>query len=334
VRDNRLRQAEGPLGEVRPGRALQSLGALLRKPDLDPFALFDAALELLIRQFLVDHAMIARLTEGRLDTFWWVAAGSGAKEPVEIQQGLHLCERVLQEPGGGLALGSVFPSEGGPWLQAFAGTVLREGGHAIGTLAILHSQPYVFCDGDMDFIRSVAGLLSRALEIENLRYKLQVAQDALALSNAVAQDSSLEGEVLGLPSARFLDVWMKGHLPHARRQKETLAVIVWEWPGKIPRAASIQKVAARLRGDDLMVELAPRRYLLLLPQTPEEGATLLLERLAPDLDNPAMGATIWLPDKDDLQLNAALRRAEQARLEALAEGASLRWKAPTLVHFD
>lgn len=330
----RLNRALRPMAEVRPGRALQALGELLRKPDLDPFALFDAALALLIRQFMVDHALITRLSEGRLDTFWWVAAGSGAKAPVEVQQGLRLCERVLQEPQGCLALGSVFPSEGGPWLQAFAGAVLREGGRSVGTLSVLHSQPYAFCDGDLEFIRSVAGLLSRAMEIENLRYQLQVAQDTLALSTAVVQDSALEGSTTGLPNGRFLDIWMKGHLHHARRQRETLAVALWEGALPVPRVDLIQKVAAGLRGDDLMVELTPRRFLLLLPQTLEEGARTLLDRIRPELGNPTMGATMWLPDRDDLQLNAAMRRAEQARQEALRDGSGLRWKSPTLVTFE
>jgi len=327
---------ENPVAGVRPGRALQALGELLRRQDLDPFALFDAALELLIRQFQFDHALIARLSEGHLDTFWWVAAGSGAKEPVEVQQGLRLCERVLKEPEGSLALGTVFPTEGGPWLQAFAGAVLREGGRSIGTLAILHSQPYAFCDGDIEFIKSVAGLLSRALEIENLRYQLQVAQDTLALSAAVAQDSSLESHLTGLPNGRFLEVWMKGHMHHARRQKETLALALWEVPSSALDPDRIRAVAHSLRGDDLMVELSPSRFLLLLPHTLEAGAQNLLDRIRPELGNPPMGATLWLPDRDDLMLSAAMRRAEQARLEALREHGvdGVRWKFSTLVAMD
>jgi GGDEF domain-containing protein len=308
----------------------------LRKQDLDPFALFDAALGLLIRQFQFDHALIARLSDDHLDTFWWVAAGTGAKEPVEVQQGLRLCERVLREPEGCLALGTVFPTEGGPWLQAFAGAVLREGGRSIGTLAILHSQPYAFCDGDIEFIKSVAGLLGRALEIENLRYQLQVAQDTLALSTAVAQDSTLESHLTGLPNGRFLEVWMKGHLHHARRQKETLALALWEWTGPVPSPERIRTVAHSLRGDDLMVELSPSRCLLLLPHTLEPGAQNLLDRIRPELDNPPTGATLWLPDRDDLLLNAAMRRAEQARKQALLEGGEggVHWKFATLVTLD
>ena len=321
-----------PVMDIRPGRAMQVLGELLRKQNLDPFALCDAALELLIRQFMVDHALITRLSEGHLDTFWWVAAGTGAKAPVEVQQSLRLCERVLKEPEGFLALGSVFEAEGGPWLQAFAGVVLREGGRAIGTLAILHSHPYVFCDGDIEFIKSVAGLLERALEIENLRYQLQVAQDSLALTAAVAQDSSLEGSATGLPNGRFLEVWMRGHMHHARRQKETLCLALWEWTAKAPDAEVIRTVAKSLRGDDVLVELSPRRFLLLLPQTLQEGAQILLDRIGPELGNPSMGVTLWLPDRDDLLLNAAMRRAEQARQESRAGG--IHWKFPTQVALD
>jgi len=323
-----------PVVDMRPGRAMQALGELLRKPDLAPFALFDAALELLIRQFLVDHAFITRISEGRLDTFWWVAAGSGAKAPVEVQRSLRLCERVLKEQEGHLVLGSVFEKEGGPGIQAFAGVVLREGGRSIGTLAVLNNQPFAFRAEDVEFLESVAGLLERALEIENLRYQLQVAQDALALTTAVAQDSSLEGPGTGLPNSRFLDVWMKGHMHHARRHKETLCVALWEWSRKAPGADAIRKIAQGLRGGDLMVELAPKRVLLLLPQTPREGAQGLLERIAGELGNPPMGATQWLPDRDDLMLGAAMRRAEQARQEAVLARGGITWKQPTEVRLD
>jgi GGDEF domain-containing protein len=327
-------RSKKPVVDVRPGRAMQALGELLRKQNLDPFALFDAALELLIRQFMVDHALITRLSEGHLDTFWWVAAGTGAKAPVEVQQSLRLCERVLKEPEGCLSLGSVFEEEGGPGLQAFAGVVLREGGRVIGTLAILHSHPYVWCEGDIEFIKSVAGLLERALEIENLRYQLQVAQDSLALTTAVAQDSSLEGSSTGLPNGRFLEVWMRGHMHHARRQKEMLCLAIWEWTGRVPEAEAIRTVAKSLRGDDLLVELSARRFLLLLPQTLQEGAQFLLDRIWPELGNPPMGVTLWLPERDDLMLGAALRRAEQARQESLLGPGGIRWKFATQVDLD
>ncbi|HWQ09469.1 MAG TPA: GAF domain-containing protein [Holophaga sp.] len=326
---NRSRGAK-PVVEVRPGRAMQALGELLREPDLSPFALLDAALELLSRQFMVDQAMIARLSEKNLEAFWWVGAGTGAKVPPEVLHGLKLCERVLQAPEGQLILGSVFEEEGGPGIQAFAGVVLREGGHAIGTLAVLCRHPFAFCEGDIEFIRSVAGLLERALEIENLRYQLKVAQDSLALSAAVAQDSSLEGPSTGLPNGRFLEVWMKGHMPRARRRKETLCVAIWEWEGKAPGVATIRKVAQGLRGEDLLVELGPSRLLLLLPQTLQEGGNVLLERLAKKLGNPPMGATLWLPERDDLQLGGALRRAERARLEAVKEHGGIKWKLPAV----
>lgn len=315
--------------DLKPGRAMRVLGELLRKQDLDPFALFDVALEMLIRQFMVDHALITRLSLGKLDTFWWVDAGSGVREPIELQQSLHLCERVLQEPDGCLALGTVYASEGGPWLRAFAGVVLREGGQSVGTLAVIHSQPYAFHQEDLDFIRSVAGLLGRALEIENLKYQLQVAKDSLALSAAVVQDSALESPVTGLPNGRFLDIWMKNHMPHARRQKEILCLALWEAGSASPTAKTLQKIATSLRGDDLLAELGPGRFLLLLPQTHQDGAQVLLDRIHGELGKPPMGATLWLPDRDDLMLRGALGRSEQARQEALRLGGGIHWKLAT-----
>ncbi len=319
--------------EIKPGRAMRALGELLRMQDLDPFTLFDVALEMLVRQFLVDHALITRLSQGKLDTFWWVDAGRGAREPIELHQSLNLCERVLKDPSGSLALGTVYSSEGGPWLRAFAGVVLQEGKQRVGTLAVINSQPYAFHEEDLGFMRSVAGLLGRALEIENLKYELQVARESLALSAAVVQDSALESPITGLPNGRYLDVWTKNHMPHARRQKEILCMALWEDVSKEPRIRMLLNVAKGLRSDDLLVELGSHRYLLLLPQTPQEGANQLLERIHNELGQPSMGATIWLSDRDDLQLRGAMGRSEQARQEALREG-GIRWKLATQLGLD
>lgn len=325
-----------PTLEIKPGRAMRALGELLRNDGLDPFALFDASLELLIRQFMVDHALITRISEGQLDTFWWVQAGNGAREPMAVHQSLRLCQRVLQEPEGSLALGTVSPSEGGAWLRAFAGVVLREGGKPIGTLAVLHGQPFVFSNEDLDFIKSVAGLLGRALEIENLKFKLEVAQESLALSTAVVQDSALESAVSRLPNGRFFEVWMKGHMHQARRQNQILSLAVWEGAQGGTSPDLLRQVAQSLRGDDLLVELAVGRYLILLPHTNQEGAEILLTRVRKDLGQPFMGATLWLPERDDLMMRAGLRRAEQARQEAVRDGGggALRWKLPTLVTLE
>ena len=99
----------------------------------------------------------------------------------------------------------------------------------------------------------------------------------------------------------------------------------------MPSRETIRKVVGTLRGNDLLVELGLRRFLLILPQTLQEGAQVLLDRIRVELGNPAMGATLWLPERDDLLLGAALRRAEQARVEALAAGGGIQWRASTLV---
>lgn len=319
--------------DVKPGRAMRALGELLRSQDPDPFMLFDASLQLLVRQFMVDHAIITRLSEGKLDTFWWVQAGSGALEPLELNQSLRLCERVLEEPEGCLAVGNVFPSEGGPWLQAFAGVILHEQGCPVGTLAVLHSHPFAFSGDDLDFIRSVAGLLGRVLELENLKYKFHVAEESLALSTAVVQDSMLESSTTKLPNARYLDVWIKSHMHQARRQKESLSLALWEIKDS-EHKAGLAKIRKELRGSDLLVELARDRFLLLLPNTVQEGAQILLDRLHPELQGPPMGATIWMPGRDDLMLRAALRRAEEALLSSTSEGGGIHWRLGTLVNLD
>ena len=212
----------------------------------------------------------------------------------------------------------------------------REGGKPIGTLAVLHGQPFVFSTDDLDFIKSVAGLLGRALEIENLKYKLEVAHESLALSTAVVQDSALENAISGLPNSRFLDVWLRSHMHQARRQNQIMTLAMWEGVEGNPSVKALRKVAQGLRGDDLLVELAPGRYLLLLPHTHQEGSEIPLNRLRADLGNPPMGATLWLPERDDLMMRAALRRVDQARQEAAREAGEgqVKWKLATLVTLD
>ena len=211
--------------------------------------------------------------------------------------------------------------------------IVRQLGVPVGTLAVLHSHPFVFAQEDLEFLQSVAGLVGRVLELENLKFELQNAQDSLELSAAVVQDSALESRTSGLPNARFLDVWIKGNLHHGRRYKESLSLALWELREDAPRAA-LRAFSQGLRGNDLLVELAPHRFLLLMPMTLPEGAEVVLARLQADLGHPPMGATLWMPDRDDLMLRGALLRAGQALKEAAREGSGLRWKLPALVTLD
>jgi hypothetical protein len=162
----------------------------------------------------------------------------------------------------------------------------------------------------------------------------------LALTSAVVEDSALESPLTGLPNRRFLEVWMKGHLHHARRNKEVLALGLWEAPAASPRQEaqrrSLADFARALRGEDLLVEAASDRVLLLLPQTGQEGLETLVHRVWKDLGRPPVGATLWLADRDDLRMQAALRRAELARQDALRlrPRTGICWRLPGRVALD
>jgi hypothetical protein len=171
-------------------------------------------------------------------------------------------------------------------------------------------------------VLAVANIISRTLEIEQLKHELRLTRDALELTSAVVEDSALQTSGSGLPNQRYLEIWLKANLFLAKRRGDLMAVVLWRMSLAGPARKHLTTVAAALRGEDLMVDLGREQFLLLLPRTPVDGTNILLNRMRELLGPLSMGATMWDPEVDDIHLRRAMARCEKARFASQGE---IRW---------
>jgi hypothetical protein len=117
-------------------------------------------------------------------------------------------------------------------------------------------------------------------------------------------------------SRQHLRDWCRFHLGPARHRLEPVALAAWTQPDRPGRDADLGRMAAVLRGEDLLVDLGRDQFLLVLPRTARAGAEAVLARLRKALGPARVGATIWnptrLPDRDAADLQPAIRRAQEA----------------------
>jgi len=181
--------------------------------------------------------------------------------------------------------------------------------------------PREFTHAEIALVAAVAKLISKTLEIEDLKNQLRLTREALELSSAVLEDSSLHSPATGLPNLRYLDVWLKANLTLARRNRESMPLMLLRPTGQAAEAGALKAMGETLRGVDLMVDRGDGTVLLLLPGTPVEGVPLLLERLHRLSPAPfPAGATVWDPAADDLELRSALKRMRSALEDSAGSG--------------
>ncbi len=208
---------------------------------------------------------------------------------------------------------------------AMAAVSIWEGGAPGGALIALSAQPRPFTRPELALLHAVSGLLGKALEVEALKVDLHRLQEALALTEAVVEDSALQDGPSGLPNRRYLDIWLKANLYLARRRAEPMTVVRWTQPPKELRL--LRPVAEGLRGEDLLICEGSGRCLLLLPRTPKGGAQVLIRRLRQKLGDLPMAATLWEPEQDDLQLTSVRLRLEAAMTEAHSLPKTVAWRS-------
>lgn len=321
---------------ARPRRH-QSLGALvdlLQESRRDPARLFEQGLALLVQELGVDRALLTRVTGLGREVFWWATGPHGHMGPVFQAPEKGFCSTVLADPDHTLVVQDAatdprwrqHPGRLDLGIEAYLGHALLVEGRPTGTLCVHHGARRRFTKNERTLVRLLACLMARTLEVEHLKEELRGAQTALELSSAIVEDSALQSARSGLPNRRFMDIWMTSALPMARRRREPLALALWSQPMQPGTRGKLAMAAAQLRGEDLLAELSRDQYLLLLPQTSEAGAQVLLNRLREVLGAHPTGATLWFPTDGDLTLGAALRRASSAFATACRQERSLVWQ--------
>lgn len=306
---------------------MDALMELLQAAPAETAELFSGSLALLVDRLGMDLALLTRASELGCEVFWWSARQGFAAEPF-IQRPLSpFCERVMAWSRRTLVVRDTLadatwasaPGIRASGIRSYLGAPLWEGGRIMGTLGVQSACPRDFTHAEIAMVAAVAKLISKTLEIEDLKSQLRLTREALELSSAVLEDSSLHNPASGLPNLRYLEVWLKANLTLARRHQERMPLALLRPAGGEAGTATLRLMGETLRGVDLLVDRGDGTFLLLLPGTEVAGARLLFERLdrLSSVPFPA-GATIWDPVEDDLELRSAMKRLRQALLESEA----------------
>jgi GGDEF domain-containing protein len=313
---------------------MAALAELLEQNPSDAAQLFGHGLSLLVEELGVDRALLTRVTGLGYEAFWWAGApGVSLAEVIEAPE-KGFCPFLLAHPERTLTIrdaanearwrGSSGYKDLG--IRAYAGVALSFGGSIKGTLCLHQGVPRTFTHADISLLRAMGQLMARTLEHENLKQEFQATLDSLQLSSAIVEDSALLGAHSGLPNRRYLDIWVKSALFLARRRREPMALVLWSQPMVSDTKKRLTAACSSLRGEDLMVELSTDQYLLVMPRTSEEGASVLWERLKEILGDHPAGATMWLPVGQDMTLKSALKRVAEAFTHACSRGTNLSWQ--------
>ena len=325
-------------GAPRDPDHLAALGSLLEEAFPDPTQLFEHGLQLLVQQLGLAGAVITKLTDLGYEAFWW-ATGPGAGPDASIHEPAEgFAPLVLETPTRTLIIRDAFNDP--QWrehtafrrlgIRAYIGVPLHQSGRVIGVLSVHAGTPQPFTRAEIAMVNAMANLFSKTLEVEQLKHELHMTREALDLTSAVVEDSALESRDTHLPNLRYLDIWLKANLYLARRRNEPMVVAVWELAPTRESRRALRSVAEALRGEDLLVDQGRARFLLLLPRTAQEGGCILLERIRAKLGAIPMGATLWdpcyRPDRRDLAIQGAVRRAGEALASSREGAGEVAWK--------
>ena len=287
------------------------------------------ALELLAMHLGASHTCLVMTDGPTLDTRWWYPEVPDEVPPVPV---VPFCLWLLEHPERVLVIENMatnphvcdrlpvgFPN------GAVLACALRQGTGARALLFASFAAPRTFHRTDTALVEAVALLLGRFLEVEDLKQSILRLEDALAITQAVMEDSSIRDPETDLPNLRYLEVWEKALLSSEHRPA-SLVVAECQVPLRRERdLARIRKASAGVRAGDLLLRLAPDRFMVVFQHTPHSIAHVLLLRLRSQLGARAMGATLWIPGPAGLGLISCRERLDAALRE------SRRMETPSLV---
>jgi hypothetical protein len=307
-----------PVGKGNLDCLLEALQTLLMVTSReDPFFL-PHGLELLQTHLKADLAYLVTLEETILETQWWVPELPGENAPPHVAS---ICQWMLANPFRTLVLADI-PNDihwkddetlQARGIRAMAGALLRCNGHAKGFVFLHYSEPHAYSRTELALLDAVSGFLAHLLEMEDLKAALGRLENALAITKAVVEDSSLEDLNTRLPNLRYLEIWLGANLAMASSRPEVMTVAEWDMDMKASDIQNrIRETASRVRGGDLFVSMGHGRFLLILQRTAQSMGDLFLRRLQPVIGSACIGATLWVPGVDDPRLESVRKRLAQA----------------------
>jgi GAF domain len=299
----------------------------------DPFFL-SKSLELLVEHLGADLATLVMVSGGEAETRWWHPEREDEEPPPAIPS---FCQWLLEHPERILAIRDMAQ---GPHVEHLAagpapahgaalGCTLRQGESVKALLFVFFHGTRAFPRAEFALLEAVAGFIGRVIEIEDLKQSLNRLEDALAITRAVMEDSSIRDAETDLPNLRYLEIWQKAMLGSSNRPK---SLVVAECLVKVQDrkdVGRIIKATEGVRAGDLVVRVAPGRFQIIFQHTPRSIAHILLLRLRAQLGSAPMGATLWIPGDEGQGLESCQPRLDAALAESRAMGQpALVWQLP------
>ena len=315
-------------------RLAQAIQALHRSGSAgDPFFL-SKSMELLVDHLDASLATLVMVSGSAMETRWWHPEKEGEEPPVAIPS---FCEWLLANPERTLVVRDM---ETGPHSadlvepkalphRAVLGCALRQKDGVKALLFVFFGRTRAFPRAEFALLEAVAGLIGQVIEIEDLKQSLTRLEDALAITRAVMEDSSVRDPETDLPNLRYLEIWQKAMLGSEHRPERLVVAECRVAVRNRKDVARILKAAEGVRAGDLVVRVAPERFLIIFQHTPRSVAHILLLRLRMQLDGAPMGVTLWIPGPEGQGLASCQPRLDAALAEsqAMAQPA-LVWRLP------
>lgn len=174
---------------------------------------------------------------------------------------------------------------GAPDIRFYAGApLLSPSGHALGTLCVIDNQPRLMADDKRDALAAIARTVASQLELRRVSHELSIANDHL-------RTLSFIDPLTGVANRRALDARLTEEIARAARHDAPLAMLMFDIDhfksyndefGHVLGDDVLLCFAELLRMDirqtDLVARLGGEEFVVLLPETTEEGARILAER--------------------------------------------------------
>lgn len=321
-------------GQMATDRLLAAIQTLLGASGGDDPLFLAHGLDLLVANLGADLAYLVSVEGNLFETRWWSPDLGESDPPPPVQA---FCRWLAEHPQRVMVLRDIprdgrlgrLPEIEGRALQAALGVALWHSGQVKSLVFVHFRRPQGFSRAELALFGFVTGLMGRSLEVEDLKASLGRLENALAITKAVMEDSSIQDPATDLPNLRYLDIWLKANLGRGRKP-EPMAVALFRAPTKSRKDLGRLRLAAeQIRGADLMVAAGGGRFLVLLLGATKGLAHILLMRLRNQLEGVPMGATLWHPGLDDPALDGARKRAEEALQEgAEADPGGIVWRIP------
>jgi diguanylate cyclase (GGDEF)-like protein len=235
------KQVPIPPNEIERLRALRSYEILDSGPEFD----FDALTRVASQYFRTPAAVVGLLDSDRI----WFKSCLGLDVP-QLDRKIAFCAYTVMRPGELLVVEDLQKDPrfqdnplviGPPYARFYAGApIVDSNGYALGSLAIVDTQPRTFDDNEREVLLDLASMVMTALE--NRRRTLMLTKMALT------------DHLTGVTNRAQFDRALEAEMAHAKRTGEPFSVLCLDLDG----FKDINDRYGHPTGDEVLCEVANR----------------------------------------------------------------------------